>query len=654
MTAAAPPVPDPGPGRLPAPLPELVAQLETTWHHEPGLLGWMKSVDHKSIALRYMITAFVFFLLAGLQALGMRAQLARPENTVLSADMYNQFFTVHGTTMMFLFAVPVMQAVGLYVVPLMVGSRNVAFPKLNAYGYWTYLFGGLFLYAEWWFLNSGPDVGWFAYVPLANSVFTPGKRADVWAQAITFTEIAALAAAVEIIVTVFKMRAPGMTLNRLPLFVWAMVVQSFMVIFAMPWVAVVSQFLAWERLVSTHFFDQTQGGDPLLWQHLFWFFGHPEVYIIFVPALGMVSSIVTTFTRRQVFGYPVMVLSLIATGVLGFGLWVHHMFATGIPQISESFFTAASMVIAIPTGIQFFCWIATIWDGRPRFTVPFLWVIGFVVVFIIGGFSGVMIASVPFDQQVHDTYFIVAHFHYVLIGGAVFPLFGAFHYWFPKVTGRRLSDALGYWQFWLFFIGMNLTFFPMHQLGFEGMPRRVYTYLPETGWGDLNLLSSIGAATLAVSVLVLLVNVVRSLQRGLPAGDNPWDGGTLEWATTSPPRPYNFPLIPVVDGRGPLWRHPEGLPAIGGLRTDVREVLLTTLLDAEPDSRHRHPTPNIWPLHAAIATTITFVSLIYTPWGFVVGFPLLLIAFVGWAWPHGRDHREERRIEAERPVQVAS
>jgi cytochrome c oxidase subunit I+III len=653
MTATAPPTPDPGPGRVPEPLPELVAQLEETWHHEPGILGWIKSVDHKSIALRYMITAFVFFLLAGVQALVMRVQLARPENTVLGPDMYNQFFTVHGTTMMFLFAVPVMQAVGLYFVPIMVGARNVAFPKLNAYGYWTYLFGGLFLYVEWWFLNSGPDVGWFSYVPLANSLFTPGKRADVWAQSITFTEIAALAAAVEIIVTVFKMRAPGMTLNRLPLFVWAMVVQSFMVIFAMPWVAVASQFLAWERLVTTHFFDQTQGGDPLLWQHLFWFFGHPEVYIIFVPALGMVSSLVTTFTRRQVFGYPVMVLSLIATGVLGFGLWVHHMFATGIPQISESFFSAASVVIAIPTGIQFFCWIATIWDGRPRFTVPFLWILGFVVVFIIGGFSGVMVASVPFDQQVHDTYFVVAHFHYVLIGGAVFPLFGAFHYWFPKVTGRRLSDTLGYWQFGLFFIGMNLTFFPMHQLGFEGMPRRVYTYLPETGWGDLNLLSSIGAATLGISVLVLLVNVARSLRRGLPAGDNPWDGDTLEWATTSPPRPYNFALIPVVDGRGPLWRQPEGLPVIGGLRTDVREVLLTTLLDAEPDSRHRHPPPNIWPLHAAIATTITFVALIYTPWGFVVGFPLLFIAFLGWAWPHGRDHREQVMIEAEPPAGVA-
>ena len=641
----------PEPGRASAPTAELVAQLERTWAPGRGLLGWLRSVDHKSIGLRYLITAFVFFLLAGIEAAVMRAQLARPENTVLGPDAYNQFFTMHGTTMMFLFAVPVMQAAGLYLVPLMIGARNVAFPKLNAYGYWVYLFGGLFLYVMF-FLNTGPDTGWFSYVPLSGPEFAPGKRVDVWAQSITFTEIAALAASVELIVTIFKMRAPGMTLNRMPLFVWAMLIQSFMVLFAMPWVATASQFLAMDRLVATHFFNQAEGGGPLLWQHLFWFFGHPEVYIIFVPALGFVSSIVATFTRRPVVGYPAMVLSLIGTAFLGFGLWVHHMFATGLPQLGESFFTAASMMIGIPSGIQIFCWIATIWDGRPRFTVPLLWVLGFVVVFIIGGFTGVMIASVPFDQQVHDTYFIVAHFHYVLIGGAVFPLFGAFYYWFPKVTGRLLDERLGRWQFGLFFVGMNLTFFPMHQLGFEGMPRRVYTYLPETGWGGLNLLATIGAATLAASVLLFLVNVARSLRSGRPAGADPWGADTLEWAAASPPRPYNFALVPVVDGRAPLWQSPDGLPALAGLRTDVRDVLVTTVLDAEPDSRHRHPPPTIWPLLAGIATAITFITLIFTPWGLVIGFPFLLVSFVGWAWPHGRDHREQVMVESERPVEA--
>jgi cytochrome c oxidase subunit 1 len=556
---------------------------------------------------------------------------------------------MHGTTMMFLFAVPVMDAVALYLVPLMIGARNVAFPKLNAYGYWVYLFGGVFLYVMF-FLNTGPDTGWFSYVPLAGPEFSPGKRVDVWAQTITFTEISALVAAVEIIVTIFKNRAPGMTLHRMPLFVWAMLVQAFMVLFAMPWIATASQFLAMDRLVGTHFFNPAEGGDVLLWQHLFWFFGHPEVYLILVPALGFVSSIVTTFTRRQVFGYPAMVLSLIATAVLGFGLWVHHMFATGLPALGESFFSASSMMIAIPSGIQIFCWIATIWMGRPRFAVPLLFVLGFVIVFVIGGLSGVMVASVPVDQVVHDTYFVVAHFHYVLVGGAVFPLFGAFYYWFPKVTGRMLDERLGRWHFWLFFIGVNLTFFPMHQLGLEGMPRRVYTYLAEMGWGDLNLLASVGAAVVVVSVAIFLVNVARSLLAGAGVGDDPWGADTLEWATSSPPRPYNFAFIPVVESRAPLWQTFGPLPAVAGLRTDVQEVLLTTLLDAEPDSRHRHPPPTIWPLLAAVATAVTFITLIFTPWGAVIGLPLLFAGFLGWAWPRGRDHQEQVRIERQESV----
>jgi len=644
VSAAAAPVPQPAP--LHEDQERVRRELEQTWAQPPGLWHWLRSVDHKSVAKRYIVTAFIFFVLAGLEAATMRAQLSRPENTLLGPDAYNQFFTMHGLTMMFLFAVPIMEAMGLYFVPLMIGARNVAFPRLNAYGYWVYLCGGIFLYLMF-FMNTGPDVGWFGYVPLSGPEFSPGKRADVYAQAITFTEIAALVGSVELIVTIFKNRAPGMTLNRMPLFVWAMLVQAFMILFAMPWVATATQFLAMDRLIATHFFNPAEGGDAILWQHLFWFFGHPEVYIIFIPALGFVSSIIATFTRRPVFGYPVMVLSMIATGFLGFGLWVHHMFATGLPQLGESFFTGASMMIAIPSGIQIFCWIATIWSGRPRFTVPFLFVLGFVMLFIIGGFTGVMIASVPFDQQVHDSYFIVAHFHYVLIGGAVFPLFGAFYYWFPKMTGRMLSERLGRWNFWLFFIGMNVTFFPMHQLGFEGMPRRVYTYLPETGWGDLNLLATIGAVTIAISMLIFLINVIRSYRGGLPAGDDPWGGETLEWATTSPPPHYNFEYPPVVESRSPVWESGGAMPVVTGLRTDVRDVLVTTLLDAEPDSKHRHPNPTIWPLLTAIATTILFVTLIFTPWGAVIGTPLFLLGLLGWGWPRGREKREQQLVESE-------
>jgi cytochrome c oxidase subunit I+III len=621
-------------------------QLEETWRQEPGLWGWLTSVDHKSIAKRYVITAFVFFLLGGIEAAIMRAQLARPESSVLGPDAYNQFFTMHGMTMMFLFAVPIVTAMGLYLVPLMIGCRNVAFPRLNAYGYWVYLAGGLFLYISF-FLNTGPDTGWFSYVPLAGPEFSPGKRVDVYAQSITFTEIAALVAAVELIVTIFKNRAPGMTLNRMPLFVWAVLVQAFMVLFAMPWVATVTQLLAMDRLVATHFFNPAEGGDALLWQHLFWFFGHPEVYIILVPALGFVSMIVATFTRRPIFGYPAVVLSMLAIGFLSFGLWVHHMFATGVPQLGQSFFSGASMMIAIPSGIQIFCWIATIWSGRPRFSVPFLFVLGFVVLFVIGGVTGVMVASVSFDQQVHDTYFVVAHFHYVLMGGAVFPLFAAFYYWFPKITGRLLDERLGRWQFWLLFIGMNLTFFPMHQLGLEGMPRRVYTYLAGTGWGELNLLATIGAVLIVLGVGVFLVNVARSLRQGALAGDDPWGADTLEWATTSPPPPYNFMYIPVVEGRAPLWERPGEMPVVTGLRTDVRDILVTTMLDAEPDSLHRHPRPTIWPLLTAVATTVLFVTLIFTPWGAVIGTPLLLLALLGWGWPRGPEHREQILVEQE-------
>jgi cytochrome c oxidase subunit 1 len=445
--------------------------------------------------------------------------------------------------------------------------------------------------------------------------------------------VAALAISVEIIVTTFKMRAPGMSLNRIPLFVWAQVVTAFMVLFAMPAVMLASTALILDRLVGTHFFNPAEGGDPLLWQHLFWFFGHPEVYIIFIPATGIVSSIVVAFSRRHAFGYLALVLALVSTAFIGFGLWVHHMFATGLPQLGESFFTAASIMIAIPSGIQIFCWIATMWSGRLTIRTPMLWVLGFFWVFLIGGMTGVMLAAVPLDLQVHDTFFVVAHFHYVLIGGAVFPLFGALYFWFPKITGRLLGERLGTIHFWLFFIGFNLTFFPMHVLGLYGMPRRVYTYPYETGWGNLNMLASVGAALMAFGAAVFLLNVARSRHAGALAGDNPWGAGTLEWATSSPPPHCNFLRPPTVAGREPVWDNPPDQPFVVGLRSDVRDVLITHAHDADPDHRSVFPEPSVWPFLTALATSALFVGSIFTPWAVVIGAIPVFITLTGWFWP---------------------
>ena len=617
-------------------------QLERTWARPRGIIGWCTDTDHKTIALRYVATAFVFFLLGGLEAAAMRIQLARPESHFLNPDLYNQIFTVHGTTMMFLFAVPIMTAMGIYLVPLMVGTRDVAFPRLNSFGYFVYLIGGLLLYISF-ILNTGPDAGWFSYVPLSGPAYSAGKRVDIWAQMITFTEISGLVGAVVIIGTTFKMRAPGMSLHRLPLFVWAQLITSFMIIFAMPAVMLASSFLASDRLVDTHFFNPAEGGDALLYQHLFWFFGHPEVYIIFIPALGFISSIVVTFSRRKIFGYTAMVLSLIATGFIGFGLWVHHMFATPLPQLGQSFFTGASMMIAIPSGVQIFCWIATLWGGKLNLRVPLLFVLGFFAIFVLGGLTGVMLASVPLDLQIHDTFFVVGHLHYVLIGGSVFPLFGAFYYWFPKWTGRMLSERLGRLNFWLMFVGFNLVFFPMHQLGLQGMPRRVYTYLPSTGWGTLNLVASIGAFLLGAGVLVFLVNVFWSRRGGALAGDNPWGADTLEWSVSSPPPDYSFLYLPTVQGRYALWSQTDETPVVTGMSTDKREALVTSVLDAEPELRFELPGPSIWPLLLALATAETFIVGIFTPWAFVVGAILAFAVFFGWFWSD--PNHENKAIE---------
>jgi cytochrome c oxidase subunit I+III len=615
-------------------------RLERTWSNPlRGVRGFLSDVSHTALGLRFLVTALVFFLLGGLEALLMRLQLARADQDLLGPDLYNQVFTTHGSTMMFLFAVPVMSGLGIYLVPLMLGTRNLAFPRLTAFAYYTYLIGGLLLYVSL-FLNMAPDAGWFSYVPLAGPDYGAGKRADIWAQLVTFTELSSLAGAVSLIATILKQRAPGMSLDRMPLFVWAMLIQSVMIVFAMPAIMLGSAMLATDRLIGTHFFNYGEGGDVLLWQHLFWFFGHPEVYIIFIPALGILSSLLITFTRRQIFGYPALVLALVATAFFGFGVWAHHMFATGIPALGSNLFTAASILISLPTGVQFFCWIATLWGGSIRLATPMLFALGFFGVFLIGGLTGVMLASVPLNLQVHDTYFVVAHLHYVLIGGSVFPLIGGIYYWYPKWTGRLMSEALGRWSFGLIFLGFNLVFFPLHILGLAGMPRRIYTYAADRGWGSLNMLATIGAGVLALGVSVVLVNLIWSRRRGVVAGPNPWDADTLEWATSSPPPSYAFLEPPTVAGRYALWTQTEQQPVVFGLRSDRRELLVTGLLDAEPDHRTELPGPTLWPLAVAAGTGVTFIVAIFTPWGVVLGGALTGLALIGWYWP-SRPHAEE-------------
>jgi cytochrome c oxidase subunit I+III len=613
-----------------------IGRLTATWRSPTGFPGWFLPVNQTVIGRRFVITSLAFFILAGILALAMRLQLMTPENSLVSPELYNQLFTLHGTTMMFFFAVPAMEGLAIYLVPLMLGTRDMAFPRLNAMGYYVYLIAGIVLFASL-FAGVAPDAGWFSYVPLAAKEFSPDLGADVWTTMITFIEVSALVAAVELIVTILKQRPPGMGLHRMPLFVWSVLVMSFMIVFAMPPVIVASVLLALDRALGTVVFAPEFGGAPLLWQHLFWFFGHPEVYIILVPALGMVSSIITAFTRRPIFGYTAIVLSMVAIGFISFGLWVHHMFATGLPQLGLSFFTAASAMIAIPSGVQVFCWIVSLWRGNIRFAVPMLWVLAFFAVFVLGGLTGVMVASVPFDTVVHDSYFIVAHLHYVLIGGAVFPLFGALYYWYPKLTGRLMSERIGRASCALAFVGFNATFFPMHQLGFEGMPRRVYTYGTELGWGDLNLLATAGAFVLGFGFLLTFWNAWRSRTRGAVAGDNPWDADTLEWATASPPPAYNFRHVPVVGGRYPLWdwreRAAGEMPVATGLRDDRREILVTSVLDAQPQTIVVLPGPTPWPFYAALAIALGFAGFMHHPLWFVAGFFLTFLMLVGWLWP---------------------
>jgi cytochrome c oxidase subunit I len=521
---------------------------------------WLMTTDHKKIGLMYITTGFFFFLVGGLEALLIRTQLAVPNGKVLSPEIYDQIFTMHGTTMIFLFVMPTLTGFGNYIVPLMIGARDMAFPRLNAFGYWLVLFGGLFLNSSFIF-NAAPNGGWFMYAPLSemargcgNGVMcTPGMNADFWIIGILLLGISSIAGALNFIVTILKMRAPGMTLNRMPLFTWMTLVTQFLLLFALPSLTAASLLLLLDRHFGTNFYIAAFGGDPLLWQHLFWSFGHPEVYILILPAFGMISEILPVFSRKPIFGYTFIAWSGVAIGFLSFTVWAHHMFAVGLPPIAQAFFATSTTLIAIPTAVKIFNWIATVYGGKVHFNVAMLFALGFIAMFLIGGLNGAALAVVPFDYQVTDTYFVVAHLHYVLFGGTVFGIFAGIYYWFPKMTGRLLGEGLGKLQFWLMLVGVNLTFFPMHLLGLLGMPRRVYIYPDNLGWNVDNLLATIGAFTIAVSIMIFMWNLFASLGNGKKAGGDPWDAYTLEWDTTSPPQHYNFLTTPTVRSRRPFY-----------------------------------------------------------------------------------------------------
>jgi len=576
--------------------------------------SWITTTDHKRIGILYFVTAFSFFLIGGLEALLIRLQLAHSNNTLVSAQTYNELFTMHGTTMVFLAVMPLSAAFFNYVIPLQIGARDVAFPRLNAFSYWVFLLGGLFLNASF-LVGAAPNAGWFGYANLTSTQYSPGLHIDFWMIGLQVLGIASIAAGINFITTIVNMRAPGMRLMRMPVFTWMSLVTQFIIVTAFPVITVALIFLMFDRFFGANFYSVAAGGDVLLWQHLFWLFGHPEVYILILPAMGMISEVIPTFSRKPLFGYAVVVYSGLLIGVLGWGVWVHHMFAVGLGPIADSVFSATTMLIAIPTGVKIFNWIATMWGGRIRFTTSMLFAVGFIGMFVIGGLSGVMHSSPPADLQQTDTYFVVAHFHYVLFGGAMMGIFAGIYYWWPKVTGRLLSEGIGKAHFWLTFVGANLAFFPMHFIGLLGMPRRIYTYDPALGLDTLNLVSTIGAFIMGTGMLVFVFNAFWSRKRGVPAGDNPWEAATLEWAISSPPPAYNFSVIPEVRSRIPLWTE-NGM----------------TPVPAVPPKPVHMPEGSYWPLVAATGIIIAAVGAILKTLLVVLGGgAVLVVAIYAWA-----------------------
>jgi cytochrome c oxidase subunit I+III len=591
-------------------------RLERIWTERPGVLGWLTTTDHKRIGLMYLFASLALFAAGGVEALLMRTQLIRPENGLVGPAAYDQLFTLHGITMIFLFVIPISTgAFGNYLLPLMIGARDMAFPRMNALSFWIFLASGLLIYTSL-VIGRAPDAGWFNYVPLASAQYSPGPNIDFYCLGLILNGFSSTAAAVNFIVTIFKGRAPGMSINRMPLFCFAFLAVSFALIFALPPLTVALALLELDRRVGTHFYDFAAGGDPVLWQHLFWIFGHPEVYIIILPAFGIATSIIPTFTGRRMVAFPLVAVAELLVAFIGFGVWAHHMFAVGMATTTTIYFAAASMIIVIPSAIQLFAWLTTLVTGRPDFQTPLLWIVGFIVFFIVGGLSGVMFAAVPFDQQAHDTYFVVAHFHFVIFGAAVFPLLGGLYYWFPKVTGRMYHERAGKASFWLTFVGTAVTFFPMHIAGLLGMPRRQWTYPADVGWGTTNLIETLGSYLLGAGLLLVFANLAYSLRRGPRAGRDPFDGATLEWATTSPPPPFNFTVIPKVTSPYPMWderdREEDRRRVARGELVLVQghQTPASSVVDAELDEVLDMPSDSPWPITLAAGLALAFVFLL--------------------------------------------